>query len=193
MSLTTMKEILSPLSSASDAMSDALHQAKSDLASGIGDARSSLADGAQRSLRKAQGSRDRARRAWSERADIVRGRSQDAADQASATYRAALDALSGTWTRALKAFRDAGDQATDLATDLEVRVRRDAQQYSRRGATWARNNPHIVAAAVAVAGYFIIRSYRKRRARRLEDEKDQVTHEVGNAANDEAVPTTRSA
>ncbi len=189
MSLTTMKEILSPLSSASDAMSDALHQAKSDLAGGLGDARDSLADGAQRSLRKAQSSRDRARRAWSERADLVRSRSQDAADQASATYRAALDALSGTWTRALKAFRDAGDQATDL----EVRVRRDARQYSRRGATWARNNPHIVAAAVAVAGYFIIRSYRKRLAQRLEDEKDQVKHEVGNAANDEAVPTTRSA
>lgn len=189
MSLTSMKEILAPLSSASDAMSDALHQAKSDLTSGLQDARASLSDGAQRSLRKAQGSRDRARRAWYERADIVRNRSQDAVDQASATYRTALDAMSSAWSRAVKAFRDAGDQATDL----EVRVRRDATRYSRQGASWARNNPHIVAGAIAVAGYFVIRAYRKRRAQRLEEAKDSVTQEVGDAANDEAVRTTRLA
>jgi hypothetical protein len=189
MSLTSMKEILAPLSSATDAMSDALYQAKSDLAGGISDARDSLADGAQRSIRKAQTSRDRARRAWYERAGIVRSRSQNAADQAVAKYKTALDVLSSAWTRASKAFRDAGDQASDL----EVRVRRDATRYSRQSASWARANPHIVAAAIAVGGYFVIRAYRKRRALRLELDKDSVTHEVGNAANDEAVRTTRSA
>jgi hypothetical protein len=101
----------------------------------------------------------------------------------------ALDALSSAWSRASKAFRDAGDQASDL----EVRVRRDATRYSRQGATWARNNPHIVAAAVAVAGYFVIRAYRKRRALRIEESKDSVKNEVGNAANDEAVHTARTA
>ena len=189
MSLTTMKEILTPLSSASDAMSDALYQAKSDLACGISDARDSLTDGAQRSLRKAQKSSDRARRAWYERKDIVRNRSQDAADQASAKYQMALDMLSAAWSRASKAFRDAGEQAGDL----EVRMRRDAQRYSREGATWARNNPHIIAAGVAVAGYLVIRAYRKRRALRIEQDKDPVTHEVGDAANDEAVRAARSA
>ena len=189
MSLTTMKEILAPLSSASDAMSDALYQAKSDLAGGISDARDSLADGAQRSMRKAQKSSDRARRAWYERADIVRSRSNDAASQAAAKYQMALDMLSSAWSRASKAFRDAGQQAGDL----EVRMQREATRYSRQGAKWARNNPHIVAAGIAVAGYFVIRAYRKRRALRLEQDKDSVTHEVGDAANDEAVRSTRSA
>jgi len=189
MSLTTMKEILAPLSSASDAMSDALSQAKSDLAGGIADARDSLSDGAQRSMRKAQKSSERARRAWYERKDLVRSRSQEAADQTVAKYQMALDMLSSAWSRASKAFRDAGEQASDL----EVRVRRDATRYSRQGANWARNNPHIVAAGIAVAGYFIIRAYRKRRALRLEENKDPVTNEVGDAANDEAVHTTRSA
>lgn len=189
MSLTTMKEILAPLSSASDAMSDALSQAKSDLAGGISDARESLSDGAQRSMRKAQKSSDRARRAWYERADLVRSRSHEAADQAAAKYHMALDVLSSAWTRAIRAFRDAGDQANDL----EIRLRKDAKRYSQKGASWARANPHILAAGVAVAGYFIIRAYRKRRALRLEEDKDSVTHEVGNAANDEAVRTTRSA
>ncbi len=189
MSLTSMKEILAPLSSASDAMSDALYQAKSDLASGISNARDSISDGAQRSMRKAQKSSDRARRAWDERADIVRGRSQDAADQVVAKYQTALDMLSSAWTRASAAFRDAGDQASDL----EVRVRRDAQRYSQQGASWARKNPHVIAGVVAVAGFLAIRAYRKRRALRIEEEKDSVTHEVGNAANDEAVRNTRSA
>jgi ElaB/YqjD/DUF883 family membrane-anchored ribosome-binding protein len=189
MSLTSLKEIFAPLSSASDAMSDALNQAKSDLANGLGDARATLADGAQRSLKKAKGSRDRARRAWYERTDLVRDRSQDAVDQASATYRNALDAMSSAWNRAMKAFRDAGDQAGDL----QVRVRKDATRYSRQGASWARENPHIVAGAVAVVGYFAIRAYRKRRAQRIEDAKDSVTQEVGDAANDEAVRATRLA
>jgi hypothetical protein len=189
MSLTTMKEILAPLSSASDAMSDALHQAKSDLAGGMSNARDSLADGAQRSLRKAQKSTDRARRAWYERAGIVRSRSNEAADQAVAKYQAALGIMSSAWSRASKAFRDAGDQASDL----EVRVRTDAKRYSRQSVGWARENPHVVAAVVAVAGYFAIRAYRKRRALRLEEDKDSVTNEVGNAANDEAVRTSRSA
>ena len=189
MSLTTMKEILAPLSSASDAMSDALSQAKSDLACGISDARDSIADGAQRSMRKAQKSSERARRAWYERAGIVRSRSQDAADQAVAKYQTALGLLSSAWSRAGKALRDAGEQASDL----EVRVSRDAKRYSRQSANWARENPHIIAAGVAVAGYFIIRAYRKRHTLRLEEDKDSVTHEVGNAANDEAVRTSRSA
>lgn len=189
MSLTTMKEILAPLSSASDAMSDALSKAKSDLACGISDARDSLADGAQRSMGKAQKSGDRARRAWYERADVVRSRSQDAADNAVAKYQAALGLLSSAWSRASSAFRDAGEQASDL----EVRVRKDATRYSRQGASWARSNPHIIAAAVAVSGYFVIRAYRKRRALRLEENKDSVTHDVGDAANDEAVRATRSA
>ena len=189
MSLTSLKEILAPLSSASDAMSDALSQAQSDLGGGISNARDSLADGAQRSMRKAQKSSERARRAWYERADLVRSRSQDTADQAVAKYQMALDVLSSAWTRALKAFRDAGSQANDL----EVRLRQDATRYSRQGASWARNNPHIIAAGVAVAGYLIIRAYRKRRAQRIEQDKDSVTHEVGNAANDEAVHTTRTA
>jgi hypothetical protein len=189
MSLTTVKEILAPLSSASDAMSDALRQAKSDLACGIQDANDSLLDGAQRSLRKAQTTGDRARRAWYERSALVRSRSGDAADQAAATYRVALDALSSAWTRATKAFRDAGDQAGEL----QVRVRHDATRYSRQGVSWARSNPHIVAAGIAVAGYFVIRAYRKRLAQRLENSKDAVTNEAGDAANDEAVHTTRTA
>lgn len=189
MSLTTLKEIFAPLSSAGDELSDALHQAKSDLAGGVQDARDSLADGADRSLRKARSSRDRARRAWYERADLVRSRSQDAAGQATAMYRAVIDALSTARARAVKAFRDASAQANDL----EVRVRRDTTRYSQQGASWARKNPHLVAAAVAVAGYFVIRGYRKRRARLLEESKDPVTNEVGNAANDEAVHTTRTA
>jgi len=184
-----MKEILAPLSSASDAMSDALSKAKCDLADGISDARDSLSDGAQRSMRKAQKSSERARRAWYERKDVVRARSQDAADQAVAKYQIALDMLSSAWSRASKAFRDAGEQASDL----ETRVRRDAAQYSRQGANWARNNPHIIAAGVAVAGYLVIRAYRKRRALRLEESKDVTHDEVGDAANDEAVHTTRSA
>jgi hypothetical protein len=189
MSLTTMKEILAPLSSASDAMSDALSKAKSDLACGISDASDSLADGAQRSMSKAQKSGDRARRAWYERADIVRSRSQDAADQAVAKYQSELGLLSTAWSRASNAFRDAGEQAGDL----EVRMRRDASRYSREGASWARNNPHIIAGVVAVGGYLAIRAYRKRRALRIEEDKDPVTHEVGDAANDEAVRSTRSA
>ena len=189
MSLTMMKEILAPLSSASDAMSDALSKARSELACGISDASDTLADGAKRSMSKAQKSGDRARRAWYERADVVRSRSQDAADQAVAKYQTALGLLSSAWSRASSAFRDAGEQAGDL----EVRVRRDAARYSRESASWARSNPHIVAAVVAVGGYFVIRAYRKRRALRLEEDKDPVTHDVGDAANDEAVRATRSA
>jgi len=187
MSLTSMKEILAPLSSASDAMSDALQQAQEELSSGVSGATSSLSKGVKRSLSKAQKSSDRARRAWYERADMVRDRSSEAAEQAATTYRNALDALSSTWSRALKAVRAAGEQAQDL----EVNVRRETERYSRQSATWARKNPHIIAAAVAVAGYLVIRSYRKRKQRRLEAE--EVTGEVGNAANDEAVHTQRSA
>ena len=189
MSLTTMKEILAPLSSASEVMSDALQQAQEDLSSGVSDASASLSGGAKRSLKNAKASGERARRAWYERTNLVRDRSQDAADQAAATYRNAIDALSSTWTRAVKAMRAAGDQAVDL----EVKVRKDAQKYSRRSASWARENPHIVAAVVAIAGYLVIRSYRKRKQRRLEAQADEATRDVGNAANDEAVHTQRLA
>src|ERR1700722_8780736 len=189
MSLTTMKEILAPLSSASEAMSDALQQAQDDLSSGVNDARASLSGGAKRSLKNAKASGERARRAWSERTDLVRDRSQEAANQAASTYRNALDALSSTWSRAVKAVRTAGDQAADL----EIKVRKDAEKYTRRGASWARENPHIVAAVVAVAGYLVIRSYRKRKQRRLEAQADEATRDVGNAANDEAVHTQRLA
>lgn len=189
MSLTSMKEILAPLSSASEAMSDALQRAQDDLSSGVSDARASLSKGAQRSLKNAKTSSDRAKRAWYERADLVRDRSQDAADQAVATYRNAIDALSNTWNRAVKAMRTAGDQAADL----ETKVRKDATKYSRQSASWARQNPHIVAVGVAVAGYLIIRGYRKRKQRRLEALAEEATREVGNAANDEAVHTQRLA
>ena len=189
MSLTSIKEILAPLSSASAAMSDALQQAQDDLSSGVGDARVSLTKGAKQSLRGAQTSGGRARRAWLERSDLVRERSADAADQASATYRHALDALSETWNRAVKAVRSARTQAADI----EDRVRRDAVVYSDRSVSWARKNPHVIAAAVAVAGYFVIRSYRKRRLRRLEEQNAEVTGDVGSAANDEAVHTKRTA
>ena len=189
MSLTTVKEILAPLSSASEAMSDALQQAQDDLSSGVSDARTSLAGGAKRSLKNAKTSGARARRAWYERADLIRDRSQDAADQAATSYHNALAALSSTWNRAAKAMRNAGDQGAEL----EVRVRKDATKYSQRGAGWARQNPHIVAAVVAVAGYLIIRGYRKRKQRRLEALSDEATRDVGNAANDEAVHTQRLA
>ncbi len=189
MSLTSIKEILAPLSTASAAMSDALQQAQDSLSEGIGDARTSLSKGAKKSLTNAQTSGERARRAWLERSDLVRERSADAADQASATYRNALEALSETWNRAVKAVRSTGAQAADI----EERVRRDAMVYSNKSAGWARQNPHIIAAAVAVAGYLAIRSYRKRRLRRLEEQNGDVTGEVGDAANDEAVHTKRSA
>ncbi|MEP6483988.1 MAG: hypothetical protein ABJB01_06020 [Rudaea sp.] len=187
MSLTKMKDILAPLSSASDAMSEALQQAREELSSGIGEAGSALNKGMKQSLKNAQKSSDRATRAWYERSDMVRNRSSDAADQAALTYRHALDALSGTWNRALQAVRAAGEQAQDL----DVNVRRETQRYSRQTTTWAKENPYIVAAAVAAAGYLVIRTYRKRRQRRLEAE--DVTGPVGNAANDEAVHTKRSA
>ena len=189
MSLTTMKEILAPLSSASEAMSDALHQAQDDLSSGVGDARASLSGGAKRSLKNAKASGERARRAWYERTDLVRNRSQEAANQAASTYRNAIDALSSTWSRAVKAVRTAGDQAVDL----EIKVRKDAEKYSRRSASWARENPHIVVAVVAVAGYLVIRSYRKRKQRRLEAQADEAARDVSDAANDEAVHTQRLA
>ena len=67
------------------------------------------------------------------------------------------------------------------------------EKYSRRSASWARENPHIVAAVVAVAGYLVIRSYRKRKQRRLEAQAEEATRDVGNAANDEAVHTKRLA
>ena len=189
MSLTTVKQILAPLSSASEAMSDALQQAREDLSGGVSDARNSLADGATRSLKNARASSDRARRAWYERADLIKGRSQDVADQATNSYRNALAALSGTWNRAAKAIRSAGDQAAEL----ELKVRKDATRYSQRGASWARQNPHIIAAGVAVAGYLVIRAYRKRKQRRLEALSEEATRDVGNAANDEAVHTQRLA
>ncbi len=188
MSLTTVKQILAPLSSATDAMSDALQQAQADLAGGIDDAKHTLSAGARSSLRNAQTSGERARRAWYERAGIVRDRSTDAADQAAAAYRHAIDVLSATWNRAVKAARSAGDQAIDLETQMA----KNAQVYSQRSASWARRNPHVVAAAVAVAGYLVIRSYRKRKQRRLEL-AEEVTNDVGDAANDEAVHTQRSA
>jgi hypothetical protein len=184
-----MKEILAPLSSASEAMSDALQQAQDDLSCGVDDAQASLSGGAKRSLKNAKTSGERARRAWYERTDLVRDRSQEAANQAAATYRNALDALSNTWNRAVKAMRAAGDQAADL----EVKVRKDAETYSRRSVSWARQNPHIVAAVVAVAGYLVIRSYRKRKQQRLEAQPDEGTNDVGDAANDEAVHTQRAA
>jgi hypothetical protein len=189
MSLTTVKEILAPLSSASEAMSDALQQAQDDLSGGVSDARASIAGGAKRSLKSAKISGDRARRAWYERADLIRDRSQDAQDQAATSYRNALAALSGTWSRAAKALRNAGDQAGEL----EVKIRTDAAKYSQRGAGWARQNPHIVGAVVAVAGYLIIRGYRKRKQRRLKALADEATRDVGDAANDEAVHTQRLA
>jgi hypothetical protein len=189
MSLTTVKEILAPLSSASEAMTDALQQAQEHLSGGVSDARASLAGGAKRSLKSARTSGDRARRAWYERADLIRDRSQDAADQAATSYRNALAALSGTWSRASKALRNAGDQAGEL----EVKVRADAAKYSQRSVGWARQNPQIVAAVVAVAGYLIIRGYRKRKQRRLEALADEATRDVGDAANDEAVHTQRLA
>ena len=189
MSFTSMKEILAPLSSASSALSDALQQAHDDLSSGVDDARTTLSKGAKRSLRNAQTSGERARRAWAERSDAVSKRSSDAADQASATYRQALDAISETWNRAVSAVRSAGGQASDL----QDRVRSDAVRYSNRSTGWARENPHIIAAAVAVAGFLVIRSYRKRRLRRLENENADVTKDIGNAANDEAVHNKRTA
>ena len=189
MSFTTLKEILAPLSSASDAMSDALLQAQDDLSSGVSDARSSIADGTKRSLKNARTSGQRARRAWYERAEFVRNRSQEAADQAASSYQNALAGLSATWNRAAKAIRSAGDQAADV----EVKVRKQATRYSEQGAGWARHNPHIIAGVVAIAGYFIIRGYRKRKQRRLEALADQTTGDVGDAANDEAVHTQRLA
>jgi hypothetical protein len=189
MSLTSVKEILAPLSSASEAMSDALQQAQDDLSGGVSDARASIAGGAKRSLKSAKTSGERARRAWYERADLIRDRSQDAADQAASSYRNALAALSGTWSRAAKALRNAGDQAGEL----EVKIRTDAAKYSQRGAGWARQNPHIVAAVVAVAGYLIIRGYRKRKQRRLEALANEATGDVGDAANEAAVHTQRLA
>ena len=57
MSLTTMKEILAPLSSASEAMSDALQQAQDDLSCGVNDARASLSGGAETFAEKRESER----------------------------------------------------------------------------------------------------------------------------------------
>ncbi|MDR3389950.1 MAG: hypothetical protein P4L92_23180 [Rudaea sp.] len=165
---TSARQIFAPLLSATRAMADAAGTAQADLIEGAGNARDHLNSGIEHSLHDIGESNARIQAATKRIVGLAKASRVQATESGRTLLNDALDHFSQARNR-LKSDLVAG------SNDAAQRYRKASAQLetsATQAKAWARKNPHLVVATLAVAGYLLIRRYRRRR---------QLTHSDANS------------